>query len=275
MLIEKQIVAIALDPHRIIDRFERLRYRGLRLRRGLAKTALLSFGRPAPKPFMVLCRARSGSNFLLSLFEGHPNTLIYGEKLRHYREGHSERFLDHLAGRRAWWVRAVGFKMFYDHPHNVEAPALWQRLVTDQALAIVHLRRRNLLHVLLSQTLAERSDHWVERTDQRHREDSAIQSVEIEPGWLESQFRLIEDQQQEFGRRFGSHPMIEIDYEALVERRQQEFDRICRLLELPSAPARAHTRRQRRRPASELISNYESLRKHFRDSRWAEFFSAS
>lgn len=255
-------------------RLERLRYRGMRLRRGLAKTALLSFGRPAPKPFMVLCRARSGSNFLLSLLERHPNTLIYGEKLRVYRKGKSERFLDRLAGRRAWWVQATGFKMFYDHPHNVEAPALWQRLIDQQALAIVHLRRRNLLDMLLSQTLAEQSGHWVERSDQRRR-DVTIRPVALAPEWLEAQFRLIEQQRSDFGQRFRGHRLLDIDYETLVEQRQQEFDRLCRFLELPAAPARAYTKRQRRQPVSELVSNHASLKRHFRDSPWAGFFETA
>lgn len=130
--------------------FERLRYRAVRLRRGLAKSRLLSLGAPPPTPFMVLCRARSGSNYLLSLLEMHPNSLIYGEKLRHYRKGRSERFLNRLHRRRAWWVRAVGFKMFYEHPLNIDAPTIWQRLVADKDFRIIHLRRRNLLNVLLT-----------------------------------------------------------------------------------------------------------------------------
>lgn len=250
---------------------ERLRYRSIRLRRGLSKSPLLSFGAQPPKPFMVLCRARSGSNYLLSLLEGHPSTLVYGEKLRVYRQGPSERFLARLAGRRAWWVRATGFKMFYDHPHNTEAPNLWQQLIDDDGLSIIHLRRRNLLHVLLSQALAERSDHWVERTDQR-RVQTPAEPLELDPDWLERQFRLIEDQQRQENQRFSGHPLLDVDYESLVERRQQEFDRICAFLDLPPALARAYTRRQRRRPIAELISNYAALREHFENSRWAIFF---
>ena len=223
---------------------------------------------------MVLCRARTGSNFLLSLLEMHPNTLVYGEKLRAYEAGRSERFVGRLRGRRAWWVRAAGFKMFYDHPLNDSAPEIWQRLIDQRELAIIHLRRRNLLHVLLSQALAERSNHWVERTDQRQVQ-APTGPIELCPDWLEAQFRLIEAQWDEFEQRFTGHPLLRIDYETLQDRPQPEFNRLCRFLGLPSAPARAYTRRQRRQPASELISNYHSLATQFGTSRWAEFFDAA
>lgn len=252
-------------------RIERLRYRAIRLRRGLAKSRLLSFGAAPPAPFVVLCRARSGSNYLLSLLEMHPNTLVYGEKLRAYRPGRSERFLERLHGRRAWWVRATGFKLFYEHPHNVSAPQLWQRLIDDRELMVIHLRRRNLLHVLLSQVLAERRDHWVERTDHRRQKDKPS-PVALCPDWLERQFRRIEEQRGAFDQRFSAHHLLRVDYERLVEDAQNEFDRICGFLELPPAPARAYTRRQRRQPVYELISNYAVIEEHFRNSRWAKFF---
>lgn len=248
----------------------RARYRATRLRRAIAKLPLTLPGITRPLRFMVLCRPRTGSNHLLSLLEQHPATLVYGEKLHNGRT--AEYFLDRLQAPRAAWVRATGFKMFYHHPESGDGEAIWSRLCSDTGLHVIHLRRANLLHTLLSEHLATMTGHWVERKDQVV-ETGTPRAVRLSAEWLTRRFREIRGAERRCNRWITDHPVLDVTFESLTCQRQQEFDRLCNFLGLPRRRARSYTMRQRRQPARELISNYDELKEAFQGTQWSEFFS--
>ena len=55
-------------------------------------------------------------------------------------------------------VRAVGFKFHYSHFWGYEG--LWEALVADRQIRVVHLKRRNLLRMMLSYRIAEHTGVW-------------------------------------------------------------------------------------------------------------------
>ncbi len=257
-----------LEPTRIR---RRLGYRTLRLRRSIAKASLLALGRPAPVRFLLLCRPRTGSNHLLSLLEQHGQVLVYGEKLRTGEARAAHQFLDRLHARRAFWIRAVGFKAFYDHLEDPGNAGALRTLCEDHELRIIHLTRRNFLHTLLSEHLAVQTDRWIVRSDQSGpgRDEGPI---ELPAEWLEAQFFRIRDQQQRFGSLFSGHQRFDLEFEDLIAGREQVFAAVCDFLAQDPRPARSYTLRQRHRRAEEIIGNYAELARYFAGSEWAGFF---
>ncbi len=248
----------------------RIAYRSRRLGRALAKVPI---GKPPKVRFIVLCRARTGSNLLMSMLEGHPQVLAYGEKLRHATAPAAEHFLERLRARRAWWIQAVGFKMFHDHPHGQPADPVWRTLEQVDDLRVVHLWRKNLLHVALSESLAERSDHWVQRPDQANRNPYPDDPLVLDPRELGERFSAMTRLQKLRRRQLAHLPAIDIEFEDLRHDRDRAFARLCRFLDLPEQPARPWTVRQRHRPVHEMIANYRELETYFADTPWAEFFA--
>jgi len=248
---------------------QRLAYRSRRLGRSVSKAPV---GKAPPVRFMVLCRARTGSNLLMSMLEGHPQVLAYGEKLRQATRPATEKLIDRLHGRRAWWIQAVGFKMFHDHPHDQPTNPVWETLSAVPDLHVVNLWRRNLLHVELSETLARRSDHWVQRPDQRNQPDIHVEPITLNPEKLAERFAAMTRLRKLRRRQLDHLPSLDIEFEDLRHNRDHIFGRLCRFLSLPERPARPWTLRQRQRPAHELIANYRELEAHFANTPWAEFF---
>lgn len=55
-------------------------------------------------------------------------------------------------------IRAVGFKFHYLHFWGF--PGLWEALADDRQLRVLHLKRRNMLRMLLSHKIAESTGVW-------------------------------------------------------------------------------------------------------------------
>ena len=163
--------------------------------------------------------------------------------------------------------------MFHDHPHGRPADPVWQALSQTDDMHVVHLWRSNLLHVVLSETLAERSDHWVQRADQAERNPEPEKPLVLDPQKLGKQFASMTRMRQLRRRQLVHLPAIDIEFEDLRHDRERTFARLCRFLELPEQAARPWTVRQRQRPAHELIENYRELEIYFSNTPWAEFFA--
>ena len=70
------------------------------------------------KPFFVLTRSRTGSNMLISFLNSHPNIKAHYEIFRtlegkNYNDIFNETFSKYDEG-----TKAIGFKIFYYHPHQ-------------------------------------------------------------------------------------------------------------------------------------------------------------
>ena len=71
---------------------------------------------------------------------------------------------------------------------------------------------------------------------------------------------------------FRSHPVIDLYYEDLVSDRDRQMQAIQSFLELRHEPVSSALVRQRRRPLSHDIANYDDLKRAFAGTQWAGFF---
>lgn len=266
------------------------------LRHGARKFALstrLIEGHQEYVRFVILCRNRTGSNMLKSALDSHPGMVVYGELFR--RPGivgwdrwphvgplfaRSPRlamvakrdpigFLQkHVFRRYEPAVRAVGFKIFYDHAHQPGWEPTWSWLEAQKDLSILHLKRRNMLHTYLSLVRARRSWRWIARPG----DDGENGPIVLDFNECRAFFRRTRRWETEYGERFSDHPVMEVCYEDLVRDFPGEIARVQRFLGVPDEPVRPRTRKQAAIPLTEAIANYGELQERFADTPWACFF---
>lgn len=130
--------------------------------------------------FVILSGARTGSTVLAQALNSSPDIICFREVFNYtlhaidysvagYDNGSAEDlalrardpigFLrERIFCRHPDEVRAVGFKFHYLHFWGF--PGLWEALAEDQQLRVLHLKRLNLLRMLLSLRIAESTGVW-------------------------------------------------------------------------------------------------------------------
>jgi LPS sulfotransferase NodH len=204
-------------------------------------------------------------------------------------------------------IAAVGFKMFYYHLkpayfeklidpseasdglrtkferfyHFIESKydwatlyarfeATWDALIADRSVKVLHLKRRNLLHTLISHKTAFATGQWM-RVASREQPKTTIH---LDPEECQRYFDRLAGFAADADAAFADHARLDVTYEGLVHAQAEELERIFGFLTLPGAPVKTLMKKQILAPASEVVDNYGQLREHFKDTRWHAFFDA-
>jgi len=238
--------------------------------------------------FVILGRSRTGSNYLRSLLESHPNIVTANEILRDGRSidwgsalfkttpavmemlhARPTEFLKEAVFRRfPKRVRAVGFKLFYYHARHMPRGAVWDWLQADRALHVIHLKRRNILRTHLSKVHAMRTGRWF---------DSKGQTGDQAPVTLDfaeclQAFEDTRAAERENDARFAEHPVLQIAYEDLVSGENTLIAQIQSFLHLPQVALTQRLHQQSQLRLTEAIRNYGELKAAFGGTSWAGFF---
>jgi LPS sulfotransferase NodH len=202
-------------------------------------------------------------------------------------------------------IDAVGFKMFYRHmtpeyfqklvdpslaakeqkerfarfTEFVEAdydwPTLqqrfrdtWEFLLADQQLAVIHLKRRNILNTLISHKTAVITGQWW----RVGREKLRTPSLHLATDECRQYFETVDDQIDRSDAAFAGHPKLEVIYETLVERREEVLRDIFAFLGVQDRAVSTRMMRQAPVRAAERVENYAELKSSLRDTKWSPFF---
>jgi LPS sulfotransferase NodH len=202
-------------------------------------------------------------------------------------------------------IATVGFKMFYDHltksyfdelidlsevspglrdrmvqfssfiRSNYEWHTLderfqraWRFLQADRSLVIVHLKRRNMLHTLISLKMAFRTNRWWNLKCNLR----ATTPVHLDPQECCRYFHMIERCVREADEAFSGHPCMEVFYEDLAEKQDDTMRKIFAFLGLPCVPVNTRMKKQILAAPWEAVDNYNELRSYFMHTRWELLF---
>jgi hypothetical protein len=202
-------------------------------------------------------------------------------------------------------VTAVGFKMFYDHltadyfrklvdPSEaseqlqakfrdlsafIEAgydwptlerrfQAVWDDLIADRSLAVIHLRRHNLLDSLVSLKTAFLTRQWWAL---KEGSASTVQ-VQLNPDECRSYFEKLDAFADRIDAAFRDHQRLDLSYEELAQNRDQTLQRVFQFLNVPYQPVLTRMKKQRIVPVSESVVNYRQLKQSFEGTNWYAFF---
>jgi len=165
---------------------------------------------------------------------------------------------------------AVGFRIFYDQARSsTNALRVWDYLLENKDVHVIHLRRKNLLEAYLSLQLALLTGKWVERVWEAQ---SSQPQVTLEPHACQAFFEKMIGYQDHLLRAFAEHPLVEFDYEDVRLQFDDTMQKIQSFLQVPYQPLQVALKKQSQYTPQELISNYEELKDYFRATPYESFF---
>jgi LPS sulfotransferase NodH len=270
------------------NRFLLVRRKSFYYLKQLAQNAGLLQGQRSYRRFVIVCRPRSGSNFLRSLLNSHSRLIAFSEIFRGFTPinwglpGYGQRkiswdlysrdpvrflthqvFCDYPSG-----IAAVGFKLMYEHASDEQSRHLWSHLQQDDGLLVIHLKRRNYLRSYISLQRAKMTDQWVNMSGQ------PLESppLTLDPAHCFKAFEEMRLQEFKTDRLFHANHVLNLYYEDLVNNRQREIQRIQNFLGLPVMSLSESIHRISLEPPSTTILNYEEIKQAAHGTQWARFF---
>jgi LPS sulfotransferase NodH len=242
------------------------------------------------RKFVIVGIARTGSTLLIDLLNAHSQVQAFGELFRStevvgwdvrpftthqgpkllalYRSDPLA-FLESKVFRR-WPAHyaAVGFKLFYYPARQPPHSLVWDYLAGDPSIRVIHMKRANILEQYCSLQLAHKTNVWSSKRPPA----SEPPPIRLEIEACREHFAAVRAWEEECALLFKSHQIIDLYYEDLVAKQDREMRRIQNLLELRREPVSSKLVRQRRRPLSHDIANYDDLKRAFANTQWAGFF---
>lgn len=227
-------------------------------------------GRAAASPFVIVARARTGSNYLIDMLNTSRRVFCVGEIFSEVSEASVEQTYARWRARVSPWIAAVGFKLFYYHPAAGMDSKLWRMLEADREVRIIHLRRLDVLAALVSLKRAEVTGEWFRRPGESGYE---LTQVRLEAHEIEHELRRTREWERRCDARFAEHPVLQLTYEELVCDRKPAMDRVFRFLGVPPVPQPATGLvKQSSRPVHTQLENFADLLSHFSGTEWETYF---
>lgn len=272
--------------------------------------------------FVLLSGARTGSTVFAYALNSHPQARCFGElfnytvkgAIDYLVEGYDKANPDDMAlresdppeflrrrifGSHDAEVRAVGLK--YHYLHFLGYPGALDSLVATPDVRVLHLKRRNLLRMLVSLKMAYETGTWKrERPRLRATPANAAWALrhptkalarvrrrvaparatpagapvrlEISPEELQAFIDEVEHSSQHYDGLFAAHPQQDVFFEDLEQDAEAVFNDAQDFLDLPRRKLRIGLERQNPQPLPELIDNYDALAQHFSPTRYAWMF---
>lgn len=220
-------------------------------------------------PFVVYTTARTGSNYLLSLLGSHPASEVKGELFAEAPADMKGALQDVFSSAEEGGKTAAGFKVFYYHPLDGDPDTLFQFLKSYPGMRFIHLKRKNLVKVVLSREVASLSGRWLARGESRN----VLRPVDLDPEHLEQMLLHLEQEASRADNRLMETPMLEVYYEELVRDPGLVSGQLLEFLGLPHRNLHADLVRQNPWPACEMLVNWPLHKAYFSNTRLAEYFT--
>jgi LPS sulfotransferase NodH len=167
-------------------------------------------------------------------------------------------------------IKAVGFKIFYQHPVWDPSGNVWQYLREMEDLRVIHLRRRNLLKSFVSWKIAQKTDVWKQANNASLELDKR---VAISPQECVAFFEQTLQQEKIADERFSGKPLLQTTYESLTSQFSEQMELIQEFLDIDPRPIAMKTAKQNPESLSELIINYDELSHAFSGTRWEAYLA--
>lgn len=239
------------------------------------------------RKFIILTAPRCGSNHLSCLLHSHPELVSVGEAFclekvwgspakpqldsgwfwKPIRDLFPRLFLRAMIYHAyPGGVRAVGFRMFYHHLDHFGS--IREMLGLDRSVAVIHLKRRNMMENLVSLTVARKTGHWSSQTAPAVRPER----VRLTFSECTAHFAYLTAKQAEYDAVFSGHPKLTVYYEDLVRHPGRETARIEDFLGVSHRVLTSPLVKQSAYPLPRTVKNYRELKHRFAKTEWSAFF---
>jgi LPS sulfotransferase NodH len=141
-------------------------------------------------------------------------------------------------------------------------------LIENKELAVIHIKRRNILKTHLSRLRAVQNDKWVNISGEL--EENPPITIDYEQ-CLED-FITTRTSEDKHDHLFQDHPKMVVYYEDLARDYQAVMDQVQSFLGVDHQQLTPETFVQSVQPLSASITNYDELKTRFYGTPWEEFF---
>lgn len=240
--------------------------------------------------FLIICRKRTGSNFLVSLLQSHPKIRAFGEvfseddqiywgypsysspEILQIRQKAPIKFLEHIVFRDFLQsTKVVGFKLIYQEEQNSNYEIICEYLRNIKNLKVIHLKRRNILSNYVSLEMAKKTDVWIKLHNKGNHDLKLKVNYKDCLEYFQKTRALEKEYELVFSKR--SQQIHTIYYEDLVANKVKAIEDIQKFLRVECLPLISYTKKQEKRPLSEIIINYNELKEKFENTPWHNFFN--
>jgi len=214
-----------------------------------------------PKKFIIISYSRTGSNFLVSLLNSHPNITCGGELLGKVTPNPDySKLLNNIFNSPN---KTQGFKLFHYHPMNVENnQLLFDTIQADKSIRIIFLERKNLLKRYYSLLKANQTKVWKVTNPKDITHTKSKISIDITK--LIQTINSVTKYENLYKQMFREHKHITIQYEDIENNYTQTCMKIFRFLDLRKHAAIGNTIKQNPGNLKDLIENYSELEEYFK-----------
>tara|TARA_B110000238_G_scaffold201159_1_gene255376 strand:+ start:13144 stop:13908 length:765 start_codon:yes stop_codon:yes gene_type:complete len=217
--------------------------------------------------FIILSRSRSGSNLLVSYLDSHPNIHIRGEIFHTIGNASYLKKLSWFFKTMPDKFKASGFKIFYYHPLDKDVPGLWDKLVSDKNIKIIHLYRENLIKTVISRQIALKTNVWSSEKSS----NKSSKKFEINPKVIEKEIHDTLFMKDKFNKVFSEHQKLEISYEDFIKLTTESLIKIQLFLDVPEKILKTHLKKQQTKSFNDIINNYDEIGDYFIGSNWEKY----
>lgn len=224
--------------------------------------------------FVVLFPGRSGSTYVISALDAHPQISAKGEVLDPLRPEGPEAQLDwtrrYFRGRFVNRNRAVGFKTKLRDVLDQDGFA---RILDEFDARLVYLDRRNDVKHAISRITARRLKDTTGRWN-RYDGDARLDAFPVDPADFEERLEAVEAEKATIAEYVGTldRPLLHLDYEDLLAEPTATFHQLLGFLGLPPAPIRGTTLKNTSDDLREVVTNFDELRARYAGTRYAPMF---
>jgi len=234
--------------------------------------------------FIIICAARTGSTMLRSMLNSHPQMVCHGEvfsprlsgfagiynqkdsdsPIRQFVEKkRNERPVDFLRDYvfYAGSYQAIGAKIKYDELEQPRWSAVFDSLLADRDIRVVHLIRENRLRRLVSAIIAELTGVTVvPASDPQPDLRRPVPKIVVDVERCIHDFTAVQAAEASFRRHFSGHRIFEVSYEGIMDEHSRQLSDLQRFLQLEETTLTATTLRQSAHRLEDVIENYSEVR---------------
>lgn len=204
--------------------------------------------------FVLISRARSGSNLLMTLLDSHPQIKMHGEVFKRVQGLNSIDIWNSVFSKKN---KVIGFKLFYYHPIDENDKKCWEYIHKDQSVRIIHLIRKNYLRTYVSRKIADKTNLW--SSIDKNAINFEIKKVKIEIPDLLKSFKETDINIEQTNNFYSNHEKLIVFYEDLVEDRNSIMDKCFNFLNVKSISSHSDLKKQNPEKLDHLIVNYHEV----------------
>ena len=241
--------------------------------------------------FLIICAARTGSTMLRLMLDSHPDVCCHDEVFdKHVIRGfiglndRIESPLHHMLLR----IRSkdpvgfldnyvfspgpfsiVGAKILYTSLEDPEWKSVFQRILSDHNIKIIHLTRENKLKRFVSHYIAVR----ITNVKLAFTPDSipAPVRVTLSPQECIEDITAAENAEKRFCEYFKKHQVFEITYEQVLDETSNKLIELQKFLGVAPVELKKKTLKLNPDNLADIIMNYSELQEIFHGTRYEHY----